>query len=225
MIASWVTFFAGITAITACGKQSGQSSVLDQFEKDYTVRYELVRNLNDSLVIRDTCLIGRRDSLHILVTAKSFDFETATWSLSAIRASHLALYKKATTTQGYFFSSEDMSSVVRYAVENADSTHTNQENDLIATHHYIRSNGLGLKEVVILTAAKGTIRQVRSVYSLGSLSVLDVFHVDNTIASEDDIEEINLLASSISLVGLNEFVLRGPLAGYHLMPRHIEIDR
>jgi hypothetical protein len=209
-----------LSLFAACSASENEPRWFNEFDKDYSIQFEQRMYLNDTLTSIDTCLIGQRDSLQVLLSEQSTSLQTKNWSLSAIHASRLALYRLATKHEGYFYAPDNMVNILRYAHDNSDSLQSRELEVGRKVMYHFRRNGLGLDEVCVEYALDGTIRRISSSYIVSESTIKKVFTVLRR-SHPLDAARLDEFSRSVALEEGFHFVLKGPLEGYNIMRRPI----
>lgn len=90
---------------------------------------------------------ARIDSMLIQVDSGFVSIETENWSLGVSKSVQLGLFKRATTSQGYFFSPRDPLSVLFFALEHAVDTMEQAQGDTRLLTVRVQENGVWLTRV------------------------------------------------------------------------------
>lgn len=149
---------------------SAQSSlcaaIRSHHARDFEYAVEQQRVVSDSMVLNAKPMdFARRDSLTIMVDSGSVSIETAHWSLGINETIHLGFFKRAQTSQGYFFSLRDPLSVLYWALDNAaDTTEQAHSEGSILTVR-VKENRVWLTRVDILCEDTGRLRKLKAWYA------------------------------------------------------------
>jgi len=152
---------------------------------------------------------ARRDSLLIQVDSGYVSIETENWSLGVSKSVHLGIFKRATTSQGYFFSPRDPLSILFFALEHAVDTMEQAQGDTSLLSVRVQENGVWLTRVDVHCNVTGRLNSLtawyESRYGVGFRDEIILKPgAQNPVLIESYLNAVGFVAGQIQLSGLFE---------------------